>query len=54
MMIVVLLVVALVVDATNFITASDASKEVFEIATLLKDASFLDASDDKILIILEN
>jgi len=36
MMIVVELVVVLVVDVTNFVTASDASKEVFKTATLLK------------------
>ena len=36
MMIVVELVAVLVVDATNFITASDASKEAFKTATLLK------------------
>ncbi len=35
-MVVVALVVAAVVDATNFITASDASKEAFKTATLLK------------------
>ncbi len=36
MMVVVAQVVAAVVDATNFITASDASKEAFKTATLLK------------------
>ncbi len=36
MMVVAVLVVAAVVDATSFITASDASKEAFKTATLLK------------------
>lgn len=38
-MVVVVLVVAVVVDATNFITVSDASKEAFKTATLLKTLS---------------
>ncbi len=38
-MVVVVPVVAAVVDATNFITASDASREAFKTATLLKTLS---------------